>query len=193
MACIQTYRLDRGGVEELCHVLGPRLQPRVASERNIPALQKVLMALHYLATGNFQVEIAARHCTSQSSASRCLLAFLDAMLENHQKFMYFPKEDAELQQARAGFHALAGFPNVIGAVDGTHVAILAPKGRAGMYRDRHHQYSMNMQACCDAQGAFINVSVMFPGSVHDAQAFEHCSVRRVVAAWPEGRGWLLGE
>jgi hypothetical protein len=42
----------------------------------------------------------------------------------------------ELGQVMQGFHDLAGFPNVIGAVDGTHVRIKSPSTGEHLYVNR---------------------------------------------------------
>lgn len=192
LACIQTYRLDRGAVEELCQLLGPRLQSRVPTRRNIPVLQKILIALRYLGTGSFQGDVARQHGTAQSSASRCADAFLDAMLMHLPEFITFPAAEAQLCRLREEFYAIAGFPNVISAIDTTLVGISTPNNTSGTNRSRQHQQSLNVQATCDAQGLFTSVTAKFPGSVHDAQIFDASSLKTTLESWPEGSGWLLG-
>lgn len=181
VACIQACRLDRGSVEELCQLLGPQLQPRVASRWSIPAVQKILMGLHCLATGTVQAEFASW----QDSANRCVDLFLEAMLPHQREYIVFPTEEAQLWAVREAFCAVAGFPNVIGAVGTT----LTPVGSSGW----HCCHSLKVQATCDAQGLFPSVSAVFPSFAPDAQVFDGSGLQPKVASWPQGRGWLLGK
>ncbi|KAJ6651616.1 hypothetical protein lerEdw1_020786 [Lerista edwardsae] len=192
VACIDAYRMDRGAVEELCLLLGPRLQSRVPTRRSIPVLQKVLIALHYLGTGSFQGDVARQHGTAQSSTSRCADAFLDAMLMHLPDFIAFPTAEAELRRLREEFCAVAGFPNVVSAIDSTLVGLAIPQNLAGSYRSRQHQ-TLNVQATCDARGLFTSVVAKFPGSVRDAQIFDASTLKATLASWPEGEGWILGD
>ena len=48
----------------------------------------------------------------------------------------------------AGFASIAGFPNIVGAVDGTHVPILAPSGLdEPCFVNRKQFHSLNVQVC----------------------------------------------
>ncbi|KAJ6655316.1 hypothetical protein lerEdw1_005508 [Lerista edwardsae] len=175
-AAEQAYRLDRDGVEELCQLLGPHLQPQVASGRNIPALQKLLMGLHCLAIGSFQEDVAHRHAASRRHAPP------------PPELIVFPTAEADLRAQQETFYAVAGFPGVIGAVDATHLGILAPARAPALYRNRHHQPSLNIQATCSAQRLLTSVTTKFPSSVHDAQVFDSSDLQLALTMWPEDRG-----
>ncbi|ETE57171.1 hypothetical protein L345_17116, partial [Ophiophagus hannah] len=129
---------------------------------------------------------------SQSSVSRCLDAFLEAMLRHVHEHITFPTTDSELRRTREAFFDIAGFPNVIGIVDCTHVPIIAPADMPALYRNCHNFHSLNVQATCDASGCFTHVLAKFPGSVHDARIFQLSQLQRLLESWPEGKGWLLG-
>ncbi|XP_060098655.1 putative nuclease HARBI1 [Heteronotia binoei] len=182
-----------------CHLsglllAGPRCHPgRVRAARPIPVLQRVLISLCFLVTSSFQGMVAKVLGVSQSSASHCLHSFLDTMFQRLQQHVPFPTGKEELQTARAGFMVVVGFPNVIGAVDCTHVTLVAPWKDPMVYRNRHHFYSLSVQASCNNQGLFTDLVAKFPGSVHDDQIFTSLGLNRLLAAWPDGQGWLLGK
>jgi hypothetical protein len=49
------------------------------------------------------------------------------------------------------FHALAGFPSVLGAIDCSHIAIQSPGGDTSeLYRNRKGYFSLNVQAICSS-------------------------------------------
>lgn len=76
-----------------------------------------------------------------------------------------------------------GFPNIIGAVDATHIRIrMLPNVNAADFIDRDRQRSVVLQACCDSRRVFTNVYGIWPGSVHDARILRHS------ALWDIGEG-----
>ncbi|CAH3132021.1 unnamed protein product, partial [Porites lobata] len=60
-------------------------------------------------------------------------------------------------------------PNVVGAIDGSHVPIKAPKINHEDYFKRKHFYSFLVQGIVDASGLYLSVATGFPGSLHDAR------------------------
>ena len=63
----------------------------------------------------------------------------------------------------------SGIPNVLGAIDCTHVRIQAPSGDGKFdYRNRHGYYSMVMQAVVNSEAKFLDVYIGEPGSMNTA-------------------------
>ena len=62
-----------------------------------------------------------------------------------------------------------GFPQVVGALDGTHIPILKPTECPSDYYNRKGFYSILIQGVVDSQGCFIDVNIGWPGKVHDAR------------------------
>ena len=56
----------------------------------------------------------------------------------------------EQANIKAQFEARAGFPNVIGAINCTHIAIKAPSNDEILYVNRKNFHSINVQIICDA-------------------------------------------
>ncbi|XP_046873620.1 putative nuclease HARBI1 [Hypomesus transpacificus] len=67
------------------------------------------------------------------------------------------------------FHAIAGFPNVVGAIDGTHVRLQAPSSDEHLYVNRKGYHSINVQAICDANLKITNCVARWAGSTHDSR------------------------
>jgi hypothetical protein len=61
-----------------------------------------------------------------------------------------------------------GLPQIIGALDGTHVPIKRPPQSGDNYFHRKGWPSLNVSAVCDARGMFIDVFIGWTGRVHDS-------------------------
>ncbi|TGZ51188.1 hypothetical protein DBV15_12497 [Temnothorax longispinosus] len=68
------------------------------------------------------------------------------------------------------FYSKRDIPNVIGAIDCTHIRIEKPNvENARDYCNRKKYFSVNLQAVVDADMKFTNVYCGQPGSLHDAR------------------------
>nr|XP_017210663.2 NACHT, LRR and PYD domains-containing protein 3-like [Danio rerio] len=70
-----------------------------------------------------------------------------------------------------GFRDRWGFPQVAGAIDGTHINIKAPSNTPADYYNRKGNYSIVLQAVVDNKMKFWDINVGQPGKVHDARVF----------------------
>lgn len=81
-------------------------------------------------------------------------------------------------EARLCFN-VAGFPNVIGVIDCTHIPIFSiGKDYAEKFRNRKGFYSINTQVICDAHGYITNIVARCPGSTHDSRHFYESNIKR---------------
>lgn len=70
----------------------------------------------------------------------------------------------------AGFQQL-GFPNCVGAVDGTHIPTACRKLQSAQYYNRKSFHSVVMQAVAEADGIFSSILVGHSGVSHDVHVF----------------------
>ncbi|KAJ1211014.1 hypothetical protein NDU88_006376 [Pleurodeles waltl] len=124
---IITYRFDRATIQELCTQLEPDLMSAIRHPTGIPPQVQVLSVLHFPASGSFQTTVAMASGMSQPMFSNVLSRVLSALLKHMQSYILFPQVE-DLPAVKGPFYALGHIPNIIGAIDGTHVALVPPTG-----------------------------------------------------------------
>ncbi|KAJ1200497.1 hypothetical protein NDU88_004321 [Pleurodeles waltl] len=189
---ILTYRLDRATIQELCAQLEPDLMSPIRQLTGIPPLVQVLSVLHFMASGSFQTTVAISSGMSQPMFSKVLSRVLSALMKYMRSYIVFP-EVGDLATVKGDFYALGHIPNIIGAIDGTHVALVPPSESEQVYRNRKSYHSMNVQVVCLADQYISHVNAKFPGSVHDAYIMRNSSIPYVMEQLQRHRVWLIGD
>lgn len=85
-----------------------------------------------------------------------------------------------------------GFPNIIGAIDGSHLKIDKPENDPDSYINRKGYYSVQMQVVCDHTLKIRDVFIGYPGSVHDSRVYRNSSLSQTLAE-KCGQYFLLGD
>jgi len=98
----------------------------------------MLAALQLYSSDSFQWIIGRSCGISQPSISLAVDAVTRALVRQAPEFISFPTDRARVIKNKLAFHAIAGFPNVLGAVDGTHVAIKAPSQNEDAFVNRRY-------------------------------------------------------
>ncbi|XP_045076311.1 putative nuclease HARBI1 [Coregonus clupeaformis] len=190
---ISRFRFPRAILLELCAELGPNLERETVRSHALPVPLQVLTTLGFLATGSFQRELADRSGISQSCLSRAMPPVWDGIIRLSTRYITFPYDAGDQPNIKAQFAAIAGFPNVIGAIDCTHIAIKAPSEDEFAYVNRKHFHSINVQIICDAQMRLTNIVARWAGSTHDSYILTNSMVGMRLQAGRVRDGWLLGD
>ena len=104
-----------------------------------------------------------------SSASTITRKFVDALIDHYQRFIRFPETEAESQEHINKFAERSDFPQVVGAIDGTHIEIKRPDENCDDYMNRKGYYSVLPQVIADADYKFLDVTAGYARSMHDAR------------------------
>lgn len=191
---LSRFRLPRHVLLELCQNLEPRLQRATRCSNAIPVPVQVLSTIGFLATGTFQREIGDRSGVSQPTISRMMPDVLAAIKSLAPRFIRFPYGDDRQTMIKREFYEIAGFPNVIGAIDCTHVRLKPPSVNDYAFINRKNYHSVNVQVICDARLSLLNVVARWPGGTHDSFIFKNSSVgRNLQEGVLQGQSHILGE
>lgn len=103
-----------------------------------------MLNLRFYATGTFQSVVGELFGVDQSPASRTINRITKALVQQMPKYVKLPNQQ-EADVIKTKFNGKAGFPNVIGCIDGTHVRILALSENEHEYINRKNFHSINVQ------------------------------------------------
>lgn len=85
-------------------------------------------------------------------------------------------------------------PKCIGYVDGSLIRLdEAPTDDPESYYSRKQYYAIQLQAICDENFKIRNISVGYPGSVHDARVFANSEVGRDTNKFLTNGQYLVGD
>lgn len=110
------------------------------------------MVINFFAKGGYQRATGDNFIAnvSQSSVSRCIHCVTNAINQTLlRRWVRFPMTAVERCNAREKFNnAPQPFEGAIGAIDCTHINIIAPKDHEEAYMNHHGNHSLNVQAVC---------------------------------------------
>ncbi|XP_042629302.1 protein ANTAGONIST OF LIKE HETEROCHROMATIN PROTEIN 1-like [Cyprinus carpio] len=151
---LENFRMSEETFIYLCNKLRPAMERRDANFRVcVPLKKRVAIALWKLATGSEYRSVGHLFGASISTVCRCVQEFYQ------ERF----KEMAAYIENRWGL------PQCIGAIDGSHIPIIAPQDYHCDYFNRKGWHSIILQGVVDGKGLFWNVFTGLPGSLHDAR------------------------
>ena len=114
---------------------------------------------------------------AKSTAWRIVRYVASWLLSIGEEYIRWPNNtDAAIIQAK--FLEKSRIPGVFGALDCTHISIIAPRVDKECYFDRNLGYSIVLQAVVDADKKFLNVFCGEPGSLHDSRVLRRSELYR---------------
>ncbi|MCL4144307.1 UNVERIFIED_CONTAM: hypothetical protein GTU68_041549 [Idotea baltica] len=124
-----------------------------------------MATLRYLGSSSLQLTIGDTLGISQASVSRIVTNVCMALVRHLEEHIKWPEN---LNNTMNDFFVTAGFPRVVGVIDGCHIRILEPKNNANDFINRKFYPSINICAVCDPTCKFTFASIRWPGSCHDS-------------------------
>ncbi|XP_033729774.1 putative nuclease HARBI1 [Pecten maximus] len=177
--------------DELLELVGPRTEVKTISLE-----RRTLACVWYLSNQETFRSIVDRFGLSKGSLHYFLRKFCNIITSNEilQQLIRWPSSDSEFQNISENFTQRAGFPNVIGALDGTYIPILGPTAFRESYICRKGFPALHLQAVCDTDLKFLDVFCAYPGSVHDSRVFKNSPLYTELQNNPVPRQYhLLGD
>jgi len=107
-----------------------------------------------------------------SQVSEYLWRFVGVVAELATEMITWPSSEEERAEVMEEFQRVSRLPFCVGAVDGCHIEIEAPKHHARDYICYKARNTIILLAVCDHNGRFRRVEVGYPGANNDAHVFQ---------------------
>uniref|UniRef100_A0A8C4YQS5 Putative nuclease HARBI1 n=1 Tax=Gopherus evgoodei TaxID=1825980 RepID=A0A8C4YQS5_9SAUR len=167
---LQNFRMRKATFMELCEELAPTLRRKDTRLRAaLPVEKRVAIAIWKLATPDSYRSVGNQFGVGKSTIG---IVLMQVCRDINRILLRRTMTLGNVQDIVDGF-AQMGFPNCGGAINGTHIPILAPPHLASEYINRKGYFSMILQALVDHCGHFIDINTGWPGKVHDAPIFRN--------------------
>ena len=180
-------------LETLLNDIGGHLSHPTRRSEALSAKLQLCVALHWLGSGAQYHTVGDMHGISKASVCRCIHRVVQAI--NDVKFPQVITWPENIMNVVEQFHGIAGFPQVIGCVDGTLIKIDRPTENEANFVDRFGNHSLNCMVVCGPDCSFYYVSARWPGSVNDARVLRNSSLNeRMEGGWrPIPGSVILGD
>ena len=178
----ENFRISRRTFEYIVRVVGPDLTKRDTRLRQcIHVNKRVAVALWRLATGDTYRSTGLQFGIGRCTAMLITHDFSEAIAKRATEFIKFPATEQEVLQSIRLFTNKSPFPQVVGAMDGSHIALkTVPVNERIEYFNRKQDYSIVIQGVADASFKFLDVSTGYPGSIHDARILRLSKLQREI-------------
>ena len=172
---IENLRMSRESFDHLAQQLSPHIKKTDTNFRKaIPARQRLAITLYWLSDNAHYRTIANLFGVGKSTVCGIVKDVCQAIVRVLLPlYIRLPQSPQEIQRIIDGFADRAGFPQVVGAVDGCHIPIQAPKTSPEDYVNRKDFHSILLQALVDCNYLFLDICVGWPGKVHDSRVFKN--------------------
>lgn len=179
---IDLFRLNKNVVHYLFETLMPFMEAEERRSR-VPRQTRILVALRFFATGDYQRGVGEEYLlsASQQVVSRCIDEVATCIATNLSRlWIKFPMDERRRNDIKRRFMEKAGFPGIIGCIDCTHIAILAPAHEEHIYVNRKGFHSKNVQIICNDKLEILNINAMYPGSTNDAFIWRGSQIKHLL-------------
>nr|XP_023017923.1 protein ANTAGONIST OF LIKE HETEROCHROMATIN PROTEIN 1-like [Leptinotarsa decemlineata] len=152
------FRMQRSDFQMLLNKVGPKISKKNTSYRDaIPASERLAVTLRFIATGDSYHSLMYVLKISKQCISKIVPEVCDAIVEALQDYIKLPQSEAEWNEIAQVFEEKCNFPNCIGAIDGKHIALVAPFHSGSEFFNYKGFFSIVLMAVVDANYNFIYV------------------------------------
>jgi hypothetical protein len=196
--CRELFRLGCEGIKVTATILSKYLKREKGNGRGrtctlSPTVQLALFC-YYCAHG-CAVTVCAEVFGIPDNTAKAVIGRVAGAFDKPDVFTHFvnwPDRD-EQNDIAASFAKVRNFPNVVGAIDGTHITVRASLDVKSSYVNRKGWTSLNVTAVCDDQLRIRALAPDTPGAMHDARVFSTSHIRPLVEALGEHGFHVLGD
>lgn len=179
---MQNFHLSRDSFQYICSCVGHLMGRKNTNYRLcVPVQKRVAVAIWKLATGSEYKTISHLFGVGLSTVFNCVQDFCNAVIKVLLPVHIACPEADKLVEMATFFHDCWRVPQCVGAIDGSHIPIIAPEDRPQDYVNGKGWHSVVLQAVVDGKGLFWDVCVGYPGSVHDARVLRQSHLWEVLS------------
>ncbi|PAA68310.1 hypothetical protein BOX15_Mlig023191g1 [Macrostomum lignano] len=151
-------RMRPARFEHLLSLVATKLSRPCARREAVPAEEKLMMTLCYLASGCSQADLSFRFGRGRSTVSGVVFETAIAIYDKlASTYLQFPASAEEWKAIAGGFWEKWHFPNCLGAIDGKHFKVHCPRNTGSQYFNYKQQFSSLVLAMCDSNYIFTYI------------------------------------
>ena len=102
------------------------------------------IAMGRLGTGNLFRTTRIMFGEGKSTVIKMCVYFMETLILHKNEFVKFQEDTRDVERATRKMEDITGFPNAVGAIDGSHISIKAPRINHEDYSNRKQNYSINL-------------------------------------------------
>uniref|UniRef100_A0AAG5DFQ1 DDE Tnp4 domain-containing protein n=1 Tax=Anopheles atroparvus TaxID=41427 RepID=A0AAG5DFQ1_ANOAO len=171
---VNFMRLSRTDFNYLLSIITPKIRKQDTYMRYaISARDKLIITLRFLAAGDDYKSLEYAYRVSEQAISLFIPHVCDSLVQLLQDYVKLPSSSEEWLQVSGAFQNKWNFPHAIGAIDGKHVKIKAPKNSGTDYFNYKQFFSIVLLAIVDANCNFLFVDVGGKGRISDGGILRH--------------------
>lgn len=181
----QNYRMTENAFWRLHSILEVHLRLNCGTygcvNSPIPSESRLSAAIRFFAGGS-PCDIMSSHGMGKSEVYNSVWMTVNAINATKQFNIVFPTDHTTQKRIAQGFqqHSVPGFSTVVGAIDGVIIWTEKPTkeecikvgvGESKFFCFRKNKFGLNMQAICDSETRFLDISISHAASSSDYLAF----------------------
>ncbi|XP_064116545.1 uncharacterized protein LOC135222387 [Macrobrachium nipponense] len=171
-------RMDHDTFMNLLTMVSPIIEKKTTQLRDaIPASQRLLCTLRFLATGDSFEDLKFACCISPQSLGNIVIE-TSVLIDPHPrpfqgayKLTLIPESEEEWMSVSEEFDRKWDFPHCLGAIDGKHVKITKPYNSGSYYYNYKGTFSVVLMAIVNAKCQFLMVHIGTNGRVSDGGVY----------------------
>ena len=173
----ERVRLNYKTFKYVCEVVQPMLEKSgTRMELGIDVETQVAVTLSRLSTGKTLRMCCEMYGLAKSTASVIVRKYCEAIRVLLKPLVFVKLTKQRIEAMASEFEEVRGIPYIIGAVDGSHIPIIALEVDLGSYYCRKGFYSTLLQGIVDCKCLFWDYDFGWAGSNHDWSLFQRMEV-----------------
>ena len=167
-----------------------------SNNKQAPVEIQLAVALYRFGTygnGASTIQVAKKFGVAVGTTELYTNRVIRALVRLYPYVVTWPKQEERITIKQAT-RDISGFPNCLGAVDGTHIVLSMRPGKNGSdYYTRKYGYAISAMIACDYQRRIRYAHCGYPGSAHDSRVWRNSNLSQNSSKYFNEGEYLLGD